>query len=58
MSLPFEFTLTKKWTPDGWVTLDPPIKKTATMIWVSPDYFAMCVWRLYGRTLAAKGAKP
>jgi len=58
MSATIELTLIARQTKDGWVTVDPPEKKVARLIWASTDYFAMCVWRLYGRTLAERGRRP
>lgn len=54
MAATIDLTLIAQRTKAGWVTVDPPEKKVAHLIWASPHYFAMCVWRLYGRTLAEK----
>lgn len=55
MSATIGLTLIAERTKEGWAPVDPPVKKVAHLIWASNHYFAMCVWRLYGRTLAEKG---
>lgn len=44
------FTLTHRIVKGERIPVVPPRKVVARVIWMGVDYFAMCLWRQYGRS--------